>query len=700
MLTRVLDADSSFVDADESEDDDGDDAEDQGGEDQDMIQELELLRRDNALVDEDPASSVGNAPDDGAASPPSVKAVRNAEALVAALRQAGYGEHLDALQMAFPLTAVSTIATEFARELNIIDTYESLKESNDPAVTPEQMLQRFLGLPTDEAAPREAAEEDGMAAPARPLIQVVESENDGPSNSGHSSSSASSDGEESSSDSDDDDDGAKHKAVEAGEPDSDSDSDVDSDSDSSSDPESESESESGSDSDSDSSDDDDDDKGALATRHPPQPPKANAATGAKEGPGQVAPRAQLSRTQKRNARRRKRLLYQKSAEGHAADARAEKPEQSLQGRKEQLLRVLGQGQDQGQGSGTPESQRSKAGGRRGADEAAREPQPPGTAEADPDGRRSRVDVGAGRRLLFGALGLKAPKSKAEEEDIRRGLMKDVRPLDNARLAADTRRAEGAAPAADEEAPDEWRKHIAYTAVECCQEGVRLSEPPFPFQQRWDPQQQGRQGSNNKRKRKRGARGLGDEERHGDDSVVLCYDDDDDDAAAAAAAAGRRRKASAGAAGAEDKRHEMPALPADVGSLPALTAGEAREGMVVTWKQMTMSKATRWQPEVVRLTGTVLSGSNEANLHVLLAARDREVRERVYDAATGRRVYDKFEAPDLEGDDDDDDGEAGEDDGHRMVAWAEMGDARVLRWPAGGSAASSSSSGGQGEGPRR
>ncbi len=38
-------------------------------------------------------------------------------------------------------------------------------------------------------------------------------------------------------------------------------------------------------------------------------------------------------------------------------------------------------------------------------------------------RRMRLDLGAGRRMLFGALGLRNPKTKADEDKIRVDLMK-------------------------------------------------------------------------------------------------------------------------------------------------------------------------------------------------------------------------------------------------------------------------------------
>jgi hypothetical protein len=68
-------------------------------------------------------------------------------------------------------------------------------------------------------------------------------------------------------------------------------------------------------------------------------------------------------------------------------------------------------------------------------------------------------------------------------------MKDVRPLVNPRTLQNGDGGKASdAPVEDEEDPDAWREKIIYKAVECCHEDMVLSEPPFPFVQRWDPQQ--------------------------------------------------------------------------------------------------------------------------------------------------------------------------------------------------------------------
>lgn len=64
--------------------------------------------------------------------------------------------------------------------------------------------------------------------------------------------------------------------------------------------------------------------------------------------------------------------------------------------------------------------------------------------------------------------------------------------------------------------------------------------------------------------------------------------------------------------------------------------------------------------------------NAVVLRVCLAKRDRHLdgNEKRYDYRTGQRIYDKFEAPDLDEDDeaDDDHDNTGIDEGFREVPW--------------------------------
>ncbi|KAI2625037.1 hypothetical protein GGR54DRAFT_594589 [Hypoxylon sp. NC1633] len=327
-------------------------------------------------------------------------------------------------------------------------------------------------------------------------------------------------------------------------------------------------------------------------------------------------------------------------------------------------------------------------------------------------KRPRLDVGAGRRLVFGALGLRNPKTKEDEEALRAKLMKAVRPLQNQRL----NQVSNATPHTNEdyeepmEEPDSWKDKILYRAVECCQAGIELSEPPFPFVQRWDPQQQdswsqkkNKRGGQSKRtlrnqahfyddtrrnkKRKHDESAMWDEEGHDDtfhgfqDStynadIALNYDDLQN--------------------GQDQQNHDMneptndasqftdmddlPSLPSDLSTLPILRPGEVEVGMVITWQQWSCSSATSWQPQISNVTGVVVRIDDDATgLEVCLAKRDRYLdrNEKKYDDHTGQRIYDRFEAPDL---DDEDEEDEGEDEGFRTIGFDKMQQPRIVQQP--------------------
>ncbi|ORY69095.1 uncharacterized protein BCR38DRAFT_143772 [Pseudomassariella vexata] len=342
-------------------------------------------------------------------------------------------------------------------------------------------------------------------------------------------------------------------------------------------------------------------------------------------------------------------------------------------------------------------------------------------------KRRRIDLGAGRRMLFGALGLRNPKTKEDEEKLRTKLMKDVKPHVNFRLeqeiAADaqdrsteTNGEETSSQQLTEEDPDAWRDKITYRAVECCQEDVELSEPPFPFVQRWDPQQQGVWFHQNQKKNKRGGAGkkrdrnqahfyqAGTKRKHhesadydegeldedtgydttfnrvGEDTtadIELNYDDVEQSTS--------DKGNDAAEANQLTDVEDLPPLPKDLALLKALLPGEVQKGMVITWKQFVLSKATNWQPQVSDLTGVVVRIDDDATgLQVLLARRDRDLdrTEKSFDD-NGRRVYEKFEVPDME--DDEETGEADEVDemerqGYRTLAFADMMDPKILQAP--------------------
>ncbi|PON24193.1 GTP cyclohydrolase II [Trichoderma gamsii] len=486
----------------------------------------------------------------------------------------------------------------------------------------------------------------------------------------------------------------------------------DSDSTEESDSESESESESGSESESESESEVEE----ISSKRPvkPAPPthRIQDVTAAPATQAQVTdtpPSAGLTRTQKRNARRKRNKVFKESGLEQSRLTNGDKDgaaQDDFLARKEALLAaILNESPKDGAKIGEAEME-----------DAPRliqvlEDQPHATeikinkaTEAEtskpkdtPKKRSARVDVGAGRRLLFGALGLKAPTTKADEQKIRDSLMKDVRPLVNPRALHNGDDGKASENPVGDEDPEAWREKIIYKAVECCHEDMVLSEPPFPFVQRWDPQQK----YQTMRKRKRASENYQADTSYDDSAFYYnAHEPEQDyyDGDAGETSKKKKRKSANRQNDTLDQDEQdvtlnydeppvkssqftdlddLPSLPQDIKALPLLTPESAQPGMVITWNQLLMSKATKWQPELLPITGIIIPGGEDGSIHVKLARRDRENNEKIYDEFTGKRIYDKFEAPDLD-EASGEDGEEEEDDGFRSLQWTEMLEPRILQ----------------------
>jgi len=323
-------------------------------------------------------------------------------------------------------------------------------------------------------------------------------------------------------------------------------------------------------------------------------------------------------------------------------------------------------------------------------------------------KRARLDVAGSRRLLFGSLGVRNPKTKADEEKTRAKLVENANKVPKAKPQQTLQAKEEVDPLSDI-----WKDSIVLTAEECVEHGIELSAPPYPFVQRWDTQQQydwtvnpAQFRKNRKRKRKHAQNygngdyvgyeygaNYGDEEGAEDDSFVsLNYDDEvvEDSSGNSVNNISSRQKTtqdfdnavqnqllgemSAGSASQSTSQNslkplDLPMPPHDSSSLAPLNVQNARSGAIICYKLFEVSAATKWAPAFSPLrTATIVEVLEDDTLVVTLALRDR-VRHR-FDAK-GNRILDRFET----GDEDD------EDDGVRDVALAAMVEAKLLR-PAG------------------
>ncbi|KAI7166484.1 hypothetical protein D0869_14508 [Hortaea werneckii] len=328
-------------------------------------------------------------------------------------------------------------------------------------------------------------------------------------------------------------------------------------------------------------------------------------------------------------------------------------------------------------------------------------------------RRSRLDVAGSKRLLLGSLGVRVPKTQEEKDALQKKLKErnDQRiapPPDPEAPAPAPKEASKIAPTDDQQNESEddgesWREKIDLNAIECCEEGITLSTPPFPFHQRWDPQQRrkkskGRNGiAYSAGQRAHPATGKGRKKRSGDymagEELIETYDkynqngggdaldyddewggDEDDEYWEEGAlldgdyddedeySADQQLRGEAAMGELDDG---FPSLPEDVTTLPLLAEKDAKKSDFVVYTELVCSAATGWQPRM--LTRTVqLMGKEDDGWDVKMPTRD--LRPKEYDGE-GNRVYDKFEMQGLSDDE-------GEED-TKTMAWAEMIEPRLL-----------------------
>ncbi|TGO48487.1 hypothetical protein BOTNAR_0473g00030 [Botryotinia narcissicola] len=313
---------------------------------------------------------------------------------------------------------------------------------------------------------------------------------------------------------------------------------------------------------------------------------------------------------------------------------------------------------------------------------------PTSANQGSKSRRAKLDVGAGRRLLFGALGMKNPKTKKDEDKLRNDLMKDVRVSKSVNPPEEVPAQQTDILAVDN---DGWRDKVAvYRAVECCQDSVILSEPPFPFVQRWDPQQQNNRGGkrknqaqghnedsqgSKKRKRCNGKQNYSEEqEEYFDESYQPSYEEDVTETQSTEPPARQVESV--------ELRTEMGnpvqdtpdlvELPEDPASLPNLELNTVQSGMIIAFKQMLKDESTKWQPQISAYrTASVLSVDDDNDdITVSLARRDRDYPVKHYDE-NGERIWGKFEMPNEEEDEEE------EDNGEMIITFYELVEPKIV-----------------------
>ena len=316
---------------------------------------------------------------------------------------------------------------------------------------------------------------------------------------------------------------------------------------------------------------------------------------------------------------------------------------------------------------------------------------------EPVKRRAKLDLASSRRLLFGSLGHRAPKTKLDEDNLRQKLMKNIKPMLRPK---DEFQGATVSDAERIDTDDDWKDKIILRAVECCHVGIELSTPPFPFVQRWDSQQQGSHkkkisGRGKKRKRRQESfleEDLANQDDY-EDSIEYQepshWDDELDNAQPSQQDLSRTTSDEYQVAIDEqimqdtnttpvDGVHEVPQIddlpspPADLSKIPNLHLDTATVGATIAFKQLEMSEATNWQPQVSEYRTAIIDKVLEdGKFEMTLAQRDRPKKYKVYDDETGERVYSRFEVPQ----DDDEDTES--NSGFVELALEEMIEPKLL-----------------------
>ncbi|KAJ5707955.1 hypothetical protein N7488_007756 [Penicillium malachiteum] len=291
--------------------------------------------------------------------------------------------------------------------------------------------------------------------------------------------------------------------------------------------------------------------------------------------------------------------------------------------------------------------------------------------------RRTLDIASSRRLIFGPLGLRAPKTKEDEEATRTKLAALVnkgqrkKPIETPPVELNEDENDGR--------DSKWQEKLIISATECMLPDITLTAPPFPFVNRWDKDANDKiraeMGWGKKRKRKQRIQvydGCEDEDyedyqnegdTYGDHSnweETELYDNEEPEA---------QNAPSEQAATVDD----LPSLPKDPSSLADLLECQAKPGAIIAFRQLDMSKDTNWQPRMSEYRVAEVHKVEQGNLHVQLAVRDRKPKKNDYNSEDDEpREYSGFEMPGFDEDE-------GDDEGFRELAFAELSDPKLLKF---------------------
>jgi hypothetical protein len=291
------------------------------------------------------------------------------------------------------------------------------------------------------------------------------------------------------------------------------------------------------------------------------------------------------------------------------------------------------------------------------------------SEVGPEPKRRTLDVASTRRLLFGSLGVRTPRTKEDEEATRKKLAGKMNNIIPQKKVSDEPSA-----VTESDMEEDWEHKLVIRATECIYDDIQLTAPPFPFEQRWDNEAGGlirqRKGLGKKRKRRQQLQVYDGEENEygeGDDSFFngdaqLNYDDSEQPYDEA--------NSNEIAQAVEEEPGDLPPIPNDPNSVRELVESDLKCGCVLAFKQLDVSKATNWQPTVSDyLVAEIHDVYDDNILNLRLAKRDRRKAHELETGEDGPQ-YSGFEMPGYENE--------GEDDGFREVSFADLIDPKLLQ----------------------
>jgi hypothetical protein len=273
--------------------------------------------------------------------------------------------------------------------------------------------------------------------------------------------------------------------------------------------------------------------------------------------------------------------------------------------------------------------------------------------------RARLDLDSSRRMLFGSLGLRTPKTPADEQLLREKLAKQGRTPKNGRAKHTTTGIDDVSGITvgdvDENAIAEgWKDKILLSAVECEVEGQLLKTPPFPFIQGWQQgnqkEQPGCQRGREDACSPKGQRNIISTSANepGINGLHLEADPMVDGAKLNGATQSQLIREAEELSKSEGNNsfdiQDVPSMK-EFNNLAALKVEDAVAGAVIAFRHLDMSKQTNWQPELSPYrTATIQEVLSDGMLKILLTEGDRCPMQALFDEYTGERVFDKFEMP--------------------------------------------------------